>query len=224
MKLLESEYNNSSFSFPDISLVNEDDILCCSYDISVDMLLNAYSNGIFPWPCDNTIIPWCTPKQRGILELDKLHISKRLLRHFKKYKFTFKINNNFEEVIINCANSARTNQSGTWITKNMINAYIQLYKAGYAMSFETYSNNLLVGGMYGVSIGEYFAGESMFFKETNASKFAFINACNYFKSKGLKWIDIQMVTPLTETFGGKEIHRDEFMKKLRKIFPKKNLP
>ncbi len=111
----------------------------------------------------------------------------------------------------------RNNQEGTWITNQIIDTYIKLNKLGYAVSFETYSNDLLVGGMYGVSIGEYFAGESMFFKESNASKFALINACEYFKSKGLKWIDIQMITPLTESFGGKEISRNKFMDKLRNL-------
>ncbi len=217
MKYLEPQYQTSEFLFPDVSLANKDGILCISYDISVEMLLNAYSHGIFPWPIDDSLIPWSAPKQRGILNIDSMHISKRLLRHFKKSKFQFRVNTNFEDVIVNCAKATRKSQTGTWITNNMIEAYIQLHKVGYAVSFETYSNNLLVGGMYGVFIGKYFAGESMFFKESNASKFAFVNACKYLKSQGLKWIDIQMVTPLTKAFGGIEINRDEFMKKLQKL-------
>ena len=128
----------------------------------------------------------------------------------------FAVNRAFESVIVACANSRNRHGDATWITGEMISAYIDFHKAGFAQSFETYNEaGELVGGMYGVLIGRYFAGESMFYLETNASKFALLNAVGYLRRRGLTWMDIQMVTPLLQSFGAVEIPRPEFMARLR---------
>ena len=145
----------------------------------------AYRSGIFPWPHREGEILWFAPPQRGILEFADLHIPRRLQRHLKKTPFTFRMNSNFEAVIHHCAASKnRGKGQGTWITRQMLNAYISFHAAGFAQSFEAYNENgKLVGGMYGVRIDNYFAGESMFYFETNASKFVLFKAIEHFKEK-----------------------------------------
>ncbi len=211
------KYQNKESIFSDVWNTDEYGILLYSYDISVEALLNAYANGVFPWPYDDESIPWFAPDERGILEFEKLHISKRLQRHFKKNEFEFRINTNFKKVIKNCATVTRKGQSGTWITDKLLEVYTELNKEGFAISFETYYNNELVGGMYGVLIDNYFAGESMFALKSNASKFALVNACDFFRRKGMEWIDIQTITPLLQSFGATEISKLRFMQKLKSL-------
>ena len=134
----------------------------------------------------------------------------------KKSPFTFRVNSNFVEVITNCANlTNRRKQQGTWITEEIINAYNEFHKTGFAQSFEVLNgNDELVGGLYGVLINKYFAGESMFYKETNASKFALIQTVQYLKKLEISWMDVQILNPFLATFGAKEISRELFMEKL----------
>jgi len=140
-----------------------------------------------------------------------------LKRDLRKVKFRFKVNQNFAAVIRACAKSKnRKNQHGTWITTDMISAYIRFHEAGFAYSFETYTeNNVLVGGMYGVLIEKYFAGESMFFTQSNASKFALLNAMAYLRNLRLTWIDLQMMTPLVSMLGAVQVNRVDFMHRLQ---------
>ncbi len=194
----------------------ETGLLAFGGDLTVSSLELAYRSGIFPWPTENQPILWFAPLERAVIEFSEFKIPKRLERSLKKSLFTFRVNSNFAEVIKNCANlTTRKNQQGTWITEEMISAYVAFHKAGFAQSFEVLNkNDEIVGGLYGVLINQYFAGESMFYKETNASKFALIQTIQYLQKVGITWMDVQMLNPFLATFGTKEISRNLFMKKL----------
>ncbi len=203
--------------FPPVETADpETGLLAFGGDLTIGSLELAYRSGIFPWPAENQPILWFAPPERAIIEFSEFKIPKRLERSLKKSPFTFRINSNFAEVIKNCANlSSRKNQQGTWITDEMISAYIEFHKAGFAHSFEILNkNDKLVGGLYGVLINKYFAGESMFYKETNASKFALIQTVQYLKTLEISWMDVQILNPFLATFGANEISRDLFMQKL----------
>ncbi len=204
--------------FPPVELADpESGLLAVGGDLEVGSLELAYRSGIFPWPAREDQILWFAPPQRAILDFDDLHIPRRMQRHLKSNRFSFRINHNFEAVIHHCANSKnRGKGQGTWITRQMLNTYIEFHHAGFAHSFETYNQSgKIAGGLYGVRIGNYFAGESMFYFEPNASKFALLKAIEYFREEGFTWIDIQMLTPLLENLGAKEIPRKTFMKRLK---------
>ncbi len=204
--------------FPDPTSTDEKGLLAWGGNLEVETLLTAYSQGIFPWPCEDSPILWFCPPQRAILDFKDFKIPDRLQRELKKQNFTFRINTDFKAVIHACAIAKnRKGQNGTWITNEMIEAYIAFYKAGFAMSFETWNEkDELVGGLYGVKLGPMFAGESMFYKEPNASKFTLIKTVHTLEAQGLDWMDIQVLTPLLKSFGAKEIARSEFLKRLKK--------
>jgi len=203
--------------FPPVETADpETGLLAFGGDLTVGSLELAYRSGIFPWPTENQPILWFAPPKRAIIEFSEFKVPRRLERSLKKSLFTFRVNLNFAEVIKNCANlTNRKNQNGTWITDEMISAYIEFHQAGFAQSFEVLNgNDELVGGLYGVLINKYFAGESMFYKETNASKFALIQTVQYLKMLEISWMDVQILNPFLATFGTKEISRDFFIKKL----------
>jgi len=204
-------------SFPPIDQATEEGLLAIGGDLEIASLQLAYRNGIFPWPMENYPLLWFAPPRRAILDFKDLKISRRLKRDLKHRRFHCRINANFDQVIRFCAVGWKRKTSGTWITPKMIEAYVQFHQAGFAHSFECY-NDLgdLVGGLYGVAIGGYFAGESMFFHESGASKAALLFAVEYLKSRGAGWMDVQMVSPLLKTFGAREIPRARFMKQLQK--------
>jgi leucyl/phenylalanyl-tRNA--protein transferase len=203
--------------FPPVEWADDSGLLAMGGDLEVETLKLAYSSGIFPWPIAGEPLYWFAPPRRAILQFDELHIPERLQRYLKNSDFIFRVNSNFEAVIRGCAASSnRKGARGTWITREMIAAYIEFHRRGFAHSFETYNRkNELVGGMYGVKINKYFAGESMFYKESNASKFALIEAVRFLQNRGLTWMDVQTLTPLLKRLGAKEILRAEFMRKLR---------
>jgi len=203
--------------FPPVKTADpETGFLAFGGDLTVGSLELAYRSGIFPWPTENQPILWFAPHERAIIEFSEFKVPGRLARSLKKSPFTFRVNSNFTEVIKNCAKlTNRKNQQGTWITDEVISAYIEFHKAGFAQSFEVLNgNDELVGGLYGVLINKYFAGESMFYKETSASKFALIQTVQYLKMLEISWMDVQILNPSLATFGTKEISRDLFMKKL----------
>ena len=203
--------------FPPVETADsETGLLAFGGDLAFGSLELAYRSGIFPWPTENQPILWFAPPERAIIEFSEFKISKRLERSLKKSPFTFRVNSNFVEVITNCANlTNRRKQQGTWITEEIINAYNEFHKAGFAQSFEVLNgNDELVGGLYGVLINKYFAGESMFYKETNASKFALIQTVQYLKKLEISWMDVQILNPFLATFCAKEISRELFMEKL----------
>lgn len=207
-------------TFIEFPPLNENGIVALGGNLSPGVLLSAYLQGIFPWYNDEEPITWWSPDPRFVILPQNFHIPKRLKRFLNnndslpsenKEKFIFKQNTNFSEVIKNCASIKRKDQNGTWITQDMIDAYCQLHELGYAHSFETWQEGILVGGFYGVLIGSVFFGESMFSFVPEASKAAFaIFAQNFFKQGG-KLIDSQVYTDHIARFGGKNISRDSFL-------------
>ena len=211
-------------AFPPLSqaLTEPNGLLAIGGDLTVTRLLEAYKQGIFPWFSEGEPIMWWSPNPRMVLFPDELKISKSLKKTLKYNIFETRINTVFEAVITACSQTSRNGQSGTqksttWISPNMIAAYCELHKQGFAMCSETWLNGDLVGGCYGIKIGRMFYGESMFHTATNASKVAFVHLVENLKNQGVGMIDCQMKTPLLTSFGGREIARDEFLQTLNKL-------
>lgn len=203
--------------FPPVDTADEHGLLAIGGDTEAESLLLAYKSGIFPWPLDGETLAWFCPPQRAVLFLEEFRISKNLKRDLKKKNFTFSINQKFKEVLQNCASSEfRKPGTGTWISEDVIEGYLEFHKAGYAHSIEVYEHGELVGGQYGVSIGNMWAGESMFYKVSNASKASLCFLVEYLLERGVQWIDCQVLNPFTESFGAKEVSREEFLKLLKK--------
>lgn len=202
--------------FPQLSaaLSEPNGLIAIGGDLSVSRLLNAYQHGIFPWFSEGEPILWWSPDPRMVLYPSELKISKSLKKTLKNKKFELRFNTTFREVITACSNTSRVEQPGTWITQDIIDAYCALHVAGYAISAEAWQNGELVGGCYGVKIGDMFYGESMFHLVTDASKVAFVSLVEYLKNQGVGMIDCQMKTKHLASFGAHEISRDDFIKQL----------
>jgi len=200
--------------FPPVTEADEEGILAIGGDLSTQRLILAYRNGIFPWYTDDEPIIWWCPNPRFVLFPDEIKISKSMRAVVKKQTYSFTINNCFNNVIKNCKTINREGQSGTWISEEVIDAYTKLHNLGYALSAETWKNNKLVGGLYGVKMGNIFFGESMFSLSPNASKFAFIQLVQHLKNEGVKLIDCQVYTNHLESLGAKMIDRNDFMRLL----------
>lgn len=196
--------------FPDVSKASTDGLLAIGGDLSPERLLHAYSKGIFPWFQDEEPILWWSPNPRFVLFPKDLKVSKSMKQILKKELFVVTENKAFKTVIENCAEAKRDNQDGTWITDNMIEAYLKLHQLGYAKSIEVWQNEQLVGGLYGIAINDtIFCGESMFAKVSNASKVGFIT---FIKNCDYQLIDCQLHTKHLESLGAKNISRSEFLK------------
>jgi leucyl/phenylalanyl-tRNA---protein transferase len=182
-------------------------------ELSLPNLLRAYQAGAFPW----TVHPvtWWSPDPRAIMELDGFHVSKSLAKFLKKATFTISLDKAFERVIDECAATA-TNRRSTWITPEFLAAYKEMHRAGYAHSVEVWQEGSLVGGIYGVSLGAYFAGESMFHRVSNASKAALFYLVEHLRSREFELFDVQMPTRITLQLGARLIPRAEFLVRLRK--------
>ena len=207
--------------FPDPYSAPGDYPLAIGGDLSPERLIFAYSLGIFPWYSEGEPILWWSPDPRMVLFPDELKISRSLKKVLKNKSFEVRFNTAFEEVIKNCATVKRKGQDGTWLTPEMIKAYIRLHKLGFAHSVETYLEGKLVGGLYGVAIGGVFFGESMFHKVSDASKVAFVHLVNRLKEKDFDIIDCQQSTPHMARFGAREIPRKEFLDIITKSIHKK---
>lgn len=203
--------------FPDVESADENGFLGWSEDLNTDILLDAYRSGIFPWPQDNEYVLWFAPPERAILNFADFRIPKTVARELKKMPFAFTVNEHFESVIRHCSQVKRKD-GGTWISEKIIKAYIEMNKAGYAWSFEAVDESgKLAGGLYGVLIDKFFAGESMFYLQSGASKFAFVNLIKWLKKeRGSSWIDCQIQNNFLARFGTKEISRREYMALLAK--------
>jgi leucyl/phenylalanyl-tRNA---protein transferase len=210
--------------FPLPETADEDGLLCIGGDLEIDTLIDAYYHGIFPWPQESLPILWFSPPMRGILNFKRLHIPKRLKQIRNTWKGEFRIDTSFEKIINACKNQKRPGQNGTWIIPEMINAYTNLSRAGYAHCIEAWEDDTIVGGIYGVFIGNVFSGESMFYLKPNRSKLCFWFLIENLQNLGLEWMDLQMLTPLTESFGGEYITRKEFMERLNKEHIKSEIP
>ncbi|MGB1226965.1 MAG: leucyl/phenylalanyl-tRNA--protein transferase [Poseidonibacter sp.] len=203
--------DKNSYIFPDPNFANDKGILAYGGDLSPSRIMTAYLNGIFPWYNESDPILWWSPNPRCILDLEDFKISKSLEKKINKKQFEIKFDNNFKQVMQECKNINRDNQKGTWIQDEMIEAYTQIHQMGFAHSFEAYEKNELVGGGYGVSIGNIFCGESMFAKKTDASKVALYFLVKRLKEKGFSFIDCQVPTPHLLSLGAKLINRREFL-------------
>lgn len=202
--------------FPNPELSEEDGLLAIGGDLSLKRLILAYRNGIFPWYNEGEPILWWCPKPRFIIIPEEIKISKSMQKIIKREEFKVTFNNHFEEVISNCKYMREDNNEGTWISNDMKNAYINLFNNGYAMSVETYLNDELVGGLYGVKIGKCFFGESMFSKVSNVSKIALIKLAEKLHNEGFIFIDCQMHTKHLESMGGKFVEWSVFSDLLNK--------
>jgi leucyl/phenylalanyl-tRNA--protein transferase len=215
--------------FPPVQTADENGLLALGGDLEVSTLVLAYRSGIFPWPISHEFpLAWFSPDPRGVLDYADLNINKRLMRYIKSAPFTFKANHNFKAVIEHCGQVPRSDQSGTWITEEVKESYEQLFGEGLAYCLEAYEKNQLVGGIYGVCIDGIITGESMFHLVPNASKLCLIALMVLLKRSGIHWLDTQMVTPVVKSLGGKEIPREDFLKRIKNaplrsredIFPK----
>ncbi|WP_449435876.1 leucyl/phenylalanyl-tRNA--protein transferase [Pedobacter steynii] len=193
--------------FPNPALADPDGLLAVGGDLSIERLLLAYHNGIFPWFSDDDPICWYSPHERCVIYPAEVKVSKSMGKVLKSGTFVITFNRAFSEVIINCAKVGRKDQPGTWITKEMQDAYIRLHEHGYAKSVEVWKDNVLVGGLYGVEIGDVFCGESMFSLVSNASKAALIWLC---QSNKFKLIDCQLPNDHLMSLGAEMISREKY--------------
>ena len=174
-----------------------------------DVLVAAYANGVFPMDVDGTI-QWFSPDPRAIIELDALHVARRLRRVCRSGRFEIRLNSCFEEVVRECGNR----REGTWISEEIVTAYARLHELGLAHSVESWQASELAGGLYGVALGGAFFGESMFHRRTDASKVALVALVERMRDRGFELFDVQFLTPHLERFGAKEIPREAYLARL----------
>jgi len=206
------QYLSHKIEFPDVSSASKEGLLAIGGDLTFERMVLAYTSGIFPWFNDGEPILWWSPNPRFVLVPEKLKVSKSMKQIIRKKVFRVSFNTTFKEVIIECSKAKRIGQGGTWITQSMIDAYIDLHHNGLAKSVEVWQNDNLVGGLYGIDLGNgVFCGESMFSKVSNASKFGFISLI---QNNNYKLIDCQLHTNHLESLGAEKIERDEFLKYL----------
>ena len=198
-------------SFPPVRLTHESGILAIGGDLSTTRLRLAYRSGIFPWFEDGEPITWWSPDPRMVLFLAELKVSKSMRNVLNRKQFRVTYNTCFREVIKNCQTVERVGQDGTWITDDMIEAYVQLHEEGIAKSVEVWEGEQLVGGLYGIDLGHIFCGESMFSKVSNASKIAFISLVEQLKLGDYKLLDCQVYNDHLASLGAREISRERFL-------------
>ena len=200
--------------FPPPEYAEYDGLLAVGGDLSPERLLLAYRMGIFPWFTEDTEILWWSPDPRLVLYPEELKVSRSLRQFIRKGIYTVTLDSAFEDVITGCARVHIEKDGSTWITDSMIEAYIRLYEMGYAHSVETWYEGTLVGGLYGVSLGRAFFGESMFTVKNNASKVAFVYLIRQLSKWNFRLVDCQVTTEHMKRFGAKEIPRKEFLELL----------
>ena len=205
--------------FPDPKLAEDNGLLAVGGDLSMKRLLAAYSKGIFPWYSQGDPPLWWFTDPRLVIFPSEFKVSKRLARTLRNSGFTITFNKEFETVINSCANIRIADGEGTWISDDMKEAYCNLHQAGYALSVECWLGDQLAGGLYGISLGQVFFGESMFTRISNGSKAALVALVNYLKQQDFAVIDCQMTTQHLVSFGGREIDGDEFRHLLQRHIP-----
>ncbi|ACS79893.1 leucyl/phenylalanyl-tRNA--protein transferase [Maridesulfovibrio salexigens] len=198
--------------FPHPDEAEPDGLLAVGGDLSPERLLSAYASGIFPWYDERSPILWWSLDPRLILNFDKLHVSRRVKRKVRKREYTVTFDRAFESVIANCARKFRPGQAGTWILPEMIEAYVKLHKLGFVHSVEVWNREgNLAGGLYGVSLGKVFSGESMFFLEPDASKVGFSYLVQWLKNREFHFVDCQQPTDHLKSLGAEEVSRELFL-------------
>lgn len=203
---------DQDFPFPDPSTADEHGIVCMGGNLSPGMLLSAYRRGLFPWFSEDEPILWWSPDPRFVLFPDNLHVSRTMIKILRHRRFELTLDRDFPAVIKACAASPRRGQKGTWITDDMIEAYIELHRLGLAHSAEARIDGELVGGLYGVSLGSVFFGESMFSHADDASKAAFIPLVWRLREEGFTLIDSQVYTDHLAGLGAQEIPRTDYLR------------
>jgi leucyl/phenylalanyl-tRNA--protein transferase len=201
-------------AFPDPALADPDGLLAVGGDLRPERLLAAYAEGIFPWYDDRSPILWWSPDPRLVLEPRELHVSRSLARTLRRRTYRVSADEAFARVIRRCAEKGRPGQRGTWITADMMDAYVELHRLGFAHSFEAWEGETLAGGLYGVSLGAVFFGESMFADATDASKVAFARGVEWLGAQGCGLVDCQVRTEHLVSLGAHEIPRDEFLRRV----------
>jgi leucyl/phenylalanyl-tRNA--protein transferase len=202
-------------NFPPIEQADYYGVVLVGGLLTPEWLLEGYRRGVFPWPDMEVpwLLPWCSPDPRGVLEFDDLHVSRRLDDTIRSGRFSITLDRCFADVMRGCMGS-RKGQTGTWITPAMLEAYTRLAELGHAHSLEVWREGELVGGIYGVSIGGFFSGESMFHRVRDASKVGLVALTRHLKARGYTLFDIQQVTPHTASMGATELPREEFLERL----------
>ena len=222
--LYQLDDNNLAFPPIDCALTEPNGLLALGGDLSSARLLNAYSQGIFPWYSEEDPLMWWSPDPRAIINIEELRINRTLAKTIRKTPYTITLNQDFTQVIQLCADAPfRTDE--TWILDEMQAAYINLHQQGHAHSIEVWQHNsdndkILVGGLYGVAINGFFSGESMFYKQSNASKFSLIALAQLLKTIDITFIDCQLLNPFLKDMGAKEISRDTFLQKQQNALTK----
>lgn len=206
--------------FPPAQFARQDGLLCVGGDLSAERLILAYKNGIFPWFSDEDPLLWWSPDPRLVLFPDQIHISKSLQKTIRKKHYTIRINTDFEQTIRACSAPREGQELGTWIVKEMIDAYITLHEMGVAHSVEVWKDNTLAGGLYGLNIGASFFGESMFSREKDASKVALVGLCTLLKQNRFDLIDCQVTSDHLIRMGAVEIPRLKFLNIIRRSVTK----
>jgi leucyl/phenylalanyl-tRNA---protein transferase len=206
--------------FPPAEAADADGLLAIGGRLAPEWLLDAYRHGIFPWPQSDLDDPmlWWSPDPRAVFDFDAFHVPRRLLRTCRSDRFNLTMDRDLEQVIRGC--SRENNRVGaTWLTRRMIAAYLRLAAAGCVHSVEAWREGRMVGGVYGVAIGGFFAAESMFYREPDASKVALVHLIGHLKARGYRLVDIQQLTPHTRRFGALEIPRIEYLGRLKEALP-----
>ncbi len=209
--------------FPDVSNATDDGLLASGGELSTDMLVSAYAQGIFPWFNDDQPLLWWSPDPRLVLYPNKVKVSRSLRKKIRQRLFSVTANQAFNDVILACAlrgkGDAETregqNKADTWITESMLTAYKVLHQQGYAHSIEVWQENRLVGGLYGIVLGDMFFGESMFSRVSDASKTALVSLCRWMNHRGFRLIDCQIYSDHLASLGAEEIPRENFLLALK---------
>ncbi|MHC4135446.1 MAG: leucyl/phenylalanyl-tRNA--protein transferase [Planctomycetota bacterium] len=202
-------------TFPPPEMATEQGLLAIGGDLLPERLLAAYARGIFPWPWydDQPMLWWC-PDPRFVLHPDELHVSESLAQRLRSGRFEVRLDTAFEHVMRGCATAKRPEGGGTWITDEMLEAYVAFHRLGYAHSAESWRDGTLVGGLYGVALGGVFFGESMFFRETDASKVAFAVLVRQLEAWSFRLVDCQLETAHLRRFGAHHVPRSHFLREV----------
>jgi leucyl/phenylalanyl-tRNA--protein transferase len=214
---------NDPFPPVERALKDPNGLLCAGADLSVGRLLDAYRHGIFPWYSGGEPLLWWSPDPRMVLYCDELKVARSLSKNIRNKGYEVRIDTVFGQVLDHCA-APRKGEPGTWLGRDMRTAYLRLHREGYAHCFETWRENELVGGLYGVAIGRMFYGESMFSRATDASKVALVALVHHLKARGFPMIDCQMNTQLLASLGAREIPRRTFLRSLTTLVNYAELP
>ena len=205
----------NDYKFPPVELASEEGIIALGGDLHPIRLLKAYKSGIFPWYNEGEPIIWYAPDPRMVLKPHEVYISKSMRKILRDGQFKVSFNQSFEKVINACQTIHRKDQNGTWLTDDLKNSLIELHDMGYAKSVEVWQGDTLVGGLYGIDLGDVFCGDSMFSYVSNASKVAFIYLCQYLEESDYKLLDCQIYNEHLASLGAYEIPREQYMRYLR---------